>query len=320
MHDGGYTGVGARLCLSPDSRIGFFIACNIMDGTLMDKVSRTLLDMFIPDSPEDSTKYPLTTLPQHDGNIAEFAGTYRYARYVHNTVEKLSILIGMAGPELIIGRNDEGMILMNTLQGKPRRMVQIQPCLFQSIDDKYMCAFRRDASGTITHLFTNGTSAFEKISWYETTMFQRSLLGVSLLFFAFVSIALPIIQKIRKTRKPSGLDVDPVRWFSEKTASMFLLYFLGLGIVMVLIIPQEEFVVGFAHGMHWTAYVVQTIALLGILFLAGLLGLLFWRSVARSHAKAGEQAPSGGLGLVTAVVGVAFVWFLWYWNLVGYQF
>ena len=34
---------------------------------------------------------------------------------------------------------------------------------------------------------------------------------------------------------------------------------------------------GFAHGMHWTAYIVQTIGLLGILFLAGLLGSLFWR-------------------------------------------
>ena len=47
-------------------------------------------------------------------------------------------------------------------------MIQLQPCLFRSIDDRYMCAFRRDASGTVTHLFPNGTTAFEKISWYET--------------------------------------------------------------------------------------------------------------------------------------------------------
>ena len=221
---------------------------------------------------------------------------------------------------MTIGRNEEGMILMDTFYGKPRRMVQIQPCLFQSIDDRYLCAFRRDASGTITHLFTDGTTAFEKISWYETTMFQRSLVGVCLLFFVFVSIALPIIQKIRKTQKPSGLSVDPVRWFSQKTASTFLFYFLGLGIVMGIVIPQEELMVGFAHGMHWTVYVVQTIALLGIVFVVGLLGVLFWRSVMRPEAKAGERVRSGGLGLVTAVVGVAFIWFLWYWNLVGYQF
>ena len=231
-HDGGYTGVGSRLVLCPESRFGFFIACNIMDGSLMDVVSRALLDLTIPASPEDTTHYPLTPLPPYDANVADFAGTYRYSRYVHNDVTKMGVLIGMAGPEMSIGQNEEGMIVMARYSGKPRRMIQVEPCVFQSVDDRYVCAFRRDASGTITHLFTDGTTAFEKIPWYETTTFQRSLLGVCLIFFVFVSIALPIIRRIRKTRKPSGLSVDPVRWFSQKTASTFLLYFLGLGIVM----------------------------------------------------------------------------------------
>jgi CubicO group peptidase (beta-lactamase class C family) len=320
MHDGGYTGVGCRLCLSPESRIGFFVACNIMDGALLDEVSRTLLDLFIPDPPQDSTNYPLTTLPPHDKDIAEFAGTYRHSRYSHTSVEKVGVLLGMAGPEMKIGRNEEGMILMNTFRGKPRRMLQIQPGLFQSIDDRYVCAFRRDDSGRITHLFTNGNTAFEKISWYETTTFQRSVLGVCLLVFVFVSIAVPIIQKIWKTGNSSGRDVGPVRWFSRKTSSAFLIYFLGLGIVMGFVIPQEEVTLGFAHGMHWTAYIVQTIALLGVLSLAGLLGVLFRRSFAKPDARVGEGAWSGWLGPVTAVVGVAFVWFLWNWNLIGYRF
>ncbi len=319
-HDGGYTGVGSRLMLFPDSRIGFFVACNIFDGALIDDVSRKLVEMFFAEPAPDSTKYPLTTLPQYDSNVAEFAGTYRFSRYAHNSVEKMGILMGMLGPEMQIGRDEQGMILMNTYYGKPRRLVQIQPCLFQSIDDKYMCAFRRDASGEITHLFTNGTNAFEKLSWYETATFQRTLFGICLVIFAFVSIVLPIIRRIRKTRKPSGLDVDPVRWFSQMTASVFLLYLLGVGIVMGFIIPEEELTVGFAHGMDWTMYAVQTIGILGILFAAGLLGSLFWRSVSRSDPKAGERSRSGWLGFVTAVAGIAFVWFLWSWNLVGYQF
>jgi len=320
MHDGGYTGVGSRLCLSPENKIGFFVACNIMDGSLLNEVSRALLDRIIPAPLPDSTKYPLTTLPQHDKDITEFAGTYRLSRYVHNDFTKAGVLIGMSGPEMSIGKNDEGMILMNTFYGKPRRMIQIQPGLFQSIDDKYMCAFRRDESGKITHLFTNGNTAFEKIPWYETASFQRSLLAICLLFFVFVSIVLPIIQKIRKARKPSGLNVDPVRWFAQKTAAAFLLYLLAAGIVIAFVIPQEELMLGFAHGMHWTMYVVQTIALLGILFVAGLLWSLFRQFTKRPDAQAGGQARSSWLGLVTAVAGVAFVWFLWYWNLIGYQF
>ncbi len=320
MHDGGYTGVGSRLVLFPQSRTGFFVACNIFDGALIDEVSRKLVALFITDAPQDTTTYPLATLPQYDRNIEELAGTYRFTRYAHDNIEKAGVLLGMSGPEMRIGRNDEGMILMNTFSGKPRRMVQVQPCLFQSIDDRYMCAFRRDSSGTVTHLFTNGTTAFEKISWYETAAFQRGLLGVCLLFFAFVSIVLPVMKKIRKTPEPSGSDIDPIRWYSRKTSSTFLLYFLGLGILMGLIIPHEELVLGFAHGMHWMAYVVQTVAILGILFLAGLLGSLFWGSVEKRETKAAGMKRSRVLGILTAVVGVMFVWSLWYWNLVGYHF
>ncbi len=320
MHDGGYTGVGSRLVLCPESRIGLFIACNIMDGSLIDVVTRAILDRLIPAAPEDTTKYPLTTLPQYDGNVGEFAGTYRFSRYSHGSIEKVGILIGMTGPELIIAKNDEGMFLMNTYSGKPRRMVQVQPLLFQSIDDKYVCAFRRDASGGITHLFTNGTTAFEKLSWYETTAFQRGLFAACLLVFLFVSIVLPLVRRIRKTRKPSGLAVDPVRWFSQKIAGTFLFYLLSAGIVMSVIVPQQEMAIGFAHGIHWTMYVVQTIALLGIFLVAGLLGSLFWQYSGKAGVKETEGARSGWLGLTTALAGVAFIWFLWYWNLIGYRF
>ena len=318
MHDGGYTGVGSRLILCPESGTGIFMACNIMDGALLDVASRGLLDQIIPAPLEDTTKYPLTPVPAYDKDIAEFAGTYRFTRYVHTDITKVGVLLGMAGPELMIGRNEEGMILMNTYSGLPRRMVQVQPCVFRSIDDKYVCAFRKDASGRITHLFTNGNTAFEKISWYETATFQRSLLGACLLYFVLVSIVLPIVRKLRKTRQPSGLGVDPVRWFSQKTASTFLCYFLGLGIAMGLIIPREEW--GFTHGMHWIPYVVQSIAIVGVMFVAGLLGSLFWQSMGKPDPNTGARVRSAGLGLTTAVFAVAFVWFLWYWNMVGYRF
>ncbi len=101
---------------------------------------------------------------------------------------------------------------------------------------------------------------------------------------------------------------------------MFLFYLLGSGIVMGFVIPREELAVGFAHGMYREVYVVQTIALLGILCVAGLLGSLIRQSPLRPDAKENEGAKSSGLGLVTGVGGVAFIWFLWYWNLIGYQF
>jgi hypothetical protein len=212
------------------------------------------------------------------------------------------------------------MILMNTLHGTQRRMIQIHPCAFQSVDDGYMCAFRRDASGEVTHLFTNGTTAFEKISWYEATIFQRGLFGTCMLLFAVVSVVIPLTRKIRNSRGPVVPGVDAVRWFATTTASTFLLYVLGMGIVMGFVVPREELAVGFAHGIHWSLFIVQTIPLLGILLLAGLLGSLFWRAIGKKRVEPASRPRSGLSGPVTALAGMAFVWFLWYWNLVGYRF
>jgi CubicO group peptidase (beta-lactamase class C family) len=320
MHDGGYTGVASRLCICPEGRFGFFVACNIMDGVLVDEVSRAILDRLIPEAPEDTTKYPLAILPSYDRDVDDFAASYRYSRYSHSTIEKVGVLIGLAGPELGIGKTDEGMITMPTLWGTPRRMVQISPKKFTSIDDNYMCAFRRDSSGKVTHLFTNGTTAFEKLAWYETASFHRGLFLLCMILFAYISAVHPMIQRFRKAQVSSRWDDDPVRWLALKTSSTFLLYFLGLGIVMGFVVPREELMLGFAHGMHWAVYVVQSIAILGILLLAGLIVLLVREVISARKAEKGVRLHSVCLGVVTVVAGGLFVWFLSYWNLIGYQF
>ena len=319
-HDGGYTGVVSRFCLYPERRIGLFIACNIMDGSLMDQVTIRLQELLFPPPAADTTKYPLAVFPPHDRNIAEFAGTYRFTRYTHNSIEKLGVLIGMGGPELTIGQNEEGMILMPRFSGSPRRMVQIERCVFQSIDDDYTCAFRRDPSGAVTHLFTNSTASFEKIPWYGTTTLQRELFACCMIIFAIVSIVLPVVRRLRRRGRSPRLADDPIAWFGEKTSSVFLLYFLGLGLAMGLVIPWEELAIGFPYGMHWTMYIVQTVALLGILCLAGLLGLLFWQYIIGRPAKVSGSPGTWVTGVLIAATGSAFVWFLWYWNLVGYRF
>ena len=319
-HDGGYIGVVSRLCLYPEPRVGFFMACNIMDGALIDQVTIRLQELLFPPPPADSTKYPLAMIPPHDGSIAEFAGTYRFTRYAHNSIEKLGVLIGMGGPEMTIRQNDDGMILMPRFSGAPRRMVQTEPCLFQSIDDDYICTFRRDPSGAVTHLFTNSTASFEKIPWYGTTTFQRGLFVCCMSIFAIVSIVLPVVRRIRKKGRSPRLADNPIAWFGEKTSSAFLLYFLGLGVAMGLIIPWEEMAMGFPYGMHWTMYVVQTIPLLAILLLAGLIGLMFWRYIAKGGERGGATAGTFVPGLMMVIAGSAFVWFLWCWNLVGYRF
>ncbi len=320
MHDGGYPGVASRLCLFPGRHIGLFMACNIMDNSLITEVSVQLCERLIPSPSPDTTIYPLVVLPAYDPGVDQFAGVYRFSRYVHSGIEKAGLVLGIGGFEMRIGRTQDGMILMNTLAGTPRRMIQTAPGVFRSIDDAYTCTCRRDSGGDITHLFTDGTTALEKIAWYETVAFQRTLFLVCMGLFALVAIVLPVARRVRRAKGPAGAGRNSLRRLSEMTASMFLFYVLAAGLVMGLAVPREELMMGFPYGMPWAMYVVQTLPILGVILLVWLIISLIRTFVRSSNPTAVRAAGTGYVAAATALAGVAFLWFLATWNLIGYRF
>ena len=246
QHDGGYVGVASRLLLLPESGLGLFIACNILDQTLINLVTTRLVDRLVPDAPPDTAAAPLPTPgTPHDPEVGEFAGTYRHTRYPHGSFEKIGVLAAGTAPEMEIEAGGDGLIRMMTLQGTKRRMIQIEPGLFSSLDDRYLCAFRRDSSGAVTHLFPNGATAFEKVPWWATVPVQRALFLTCMGIFAVVSTGIPLLERVRGRRVRPRLGERPVRRLAETTGSLFLYYLLGSGLVFGPLLPQEERITGF---------------------------------------------------------------------------
>lgn len=315
-HDGGYLDAATRLWLFPESDIGIYMACNTMNSRLNNDVTHQLAERLFPAVEKDTTKYPLENLPEYDANVDRFVGTYRFTRYSHGSITKAGVLTGAIAPEMPIWRNEQGMILMNDLFGKPRRMIQIEPLLFQSIDDDYYCAFREDENGEITYLFTNGTNAFEKVEWYHTVPFQQKFFIACfiILFAATTGIGGRfLIRKIKKQKPDASTLEKRVRTFAWITSFTLLFYLLAFGI-MVLFIPQKEIMIGFGNGFPGIISIIQVIPFLGIV---SMLFYLFYLMKSWFQSDIGISAKI--VYSIVLLAGIGYLWFLNYWNMVGWR-
>ena len=161
-------------------------------------------------------------------------------------------------------------------------------------------------------MFTDYTPmfAFEKLKWYQTPGFNLALvLGCVLMFVSMIPVVL--IRFIR-SRRPSG-DAKPAPSGAR----------VAYGIVVGLSVLNLLFVVGTAlwgnpvplFGVSMIYKIVLGLGVLAAVLTAGALiySVLAWK---RSYWGIAARVH---YTLVT-VAALAFVWFLNYWNLLGWRF
>ncbi len=314
-HDGGYPGILTRMLLLPQIGLGIYSVTNSSGSYINPIVTDAFLKHFFTFTRDpDTIRYPISPLPAYDGNIDRFVGTYFLSRYSRNEITKTGVLLGMTGFDLKIWKNNKGMLMMPDLFGKPRRLIQVEPLLFRSIDDNYYIKFRQDENGRITHLFTNGTTAFDKLPYMLTTSFQGWLLLGLTFFFSFwilTVLARKLWAKVRKQEiKRSTLNT-----YANRLADLYMLYLLSLGIAVFVIMEPIELQIGFGYGIPWYFYLIQTIP---ILF--ALVTVLFgYRIIQAVKNKAMEFYKAVGYSLYFLIC-ISAVWFFYVWNLLGYWF
>jgi hypothetical protein len=188
----------------------------------------------------------------------------------------------------------------------------VEPLYFRQVDGQFHILFREDDQGRITHMFTDYTPmfAFEKLKWYETRDFNMALvLGCVLMFVSAIPVLL--IRCIRN-RRPSGYQKPAPRGARVAyhiivgISVMNLLFVIG---TVLSINPVPMF------GVSLIYKIVLGLGVLSAVLTAGALlyGVLAWK---RSYWGVAARVH---YTLVT-VAAVAFVWFLNYWNLLGWRF
>ena len=306
-HSGGSHPFYTLLLLLPDQNIGVFVA---YDGPAGDDLTlqhlgfqRAFFDHYYP-GPTVGTIQPPKDFAERAGR---FVGSYVKTEGSYTTLEKYGSLMGTVE----ISDPGDGTLLLKT-PWDTWRFAEAQPLYFRQVGGQFSLVFREDDHGRITHMFTDITPmfAFEKLNWYATPSFSMVLvLGCIPVFLSIVPILL--VRAIRSRRL--GGDRKP----APRGAGV------AYGIIVAICALNLLFVVGTAlwgnpfplFGISVIYKIVLGLGVLSAMLTAGALVYMvpvwrygYWSILTRVYYT------------VVTLCAVAFVWFLNYWNLLGWRF
>ena len=302
IHNGRHAGYTTALYLLPDQNLGFFVACNNNPSSLPDNLVKQFFDHYYPiDKKIDPLPQRIASSQAH---LQKLGGAYRYNRYPHHTMEKLAAVFGEA-PEVPLIPGNDGL----SLYVPEYKSVEIKPQLFRFIYSNDFMTFRQD-KGRITHMFISDSvfAALEKLAWYETNIFQLTLVIFCTLTFISVCVV-GLIRRIHKRASKNSKTAHWAQFLAVLVSTLNLVFMIGMGLVL----SQADFWELF-FGLPWTLIALLSIPPLTTGLTLGLLIFTvlawknqYWSLMGRFHYT-----------LIT-LSGFGFISFLNYWNLLGFQ-
>jgi CubicO group peptidase (beta-lactamase class C family) len=308
-HDGAWNGAHASLMLFPEHNAGFFIAMNTSTSSFIGEVASLLVKTYLPEPPTSSSSVSAVTRFSDDRPLTDFAGTWRPTRYTKNLITKVATLIRFTGGEFRTSLEGDSVLTMPDHNGETRRLVRVAPLLFQSLDDDYKMAFREE-NGKITHVFTDGINALEKLHPLETSMVQLSILGGSLLLFGALTIIYLLVFLIRRSKQKPVFKA-PYAPFEWAVAGVYFMGFIMMVIVLSMT-PFHEIMVGFAYGVPKGLYVANSIPYFGLFLTLALVYKVFTTKI--------SSIIRLSWSILFIAVSLAYFFSMNYWNLVGWKF
>jgi CubicO group peptidase (beta-lactamase class C family) len=307
---GGTLGFATLLLLLPDQNLGVFVVYNNEDvGELTIQhfgFQREFFDHYYPAPVVE----PIQPPPDFAERAGRFAGSYKTTRSAYTTFEKIGSL--MSSP-VEISDIGNGMLLYND-HGVEAQLVEVEPLYFRQVDGPLSILFREDDRGRITHMFADFAPqyAYEKLYWYETPSFNTALfLGCILIFLSMLPIAM--VRAIRN-RHQSGDRRSADRGIRMAYRTILGTSVLNLLFVISLILMLSN--LGFPRfGVSLFDRIVFGLGVLSAILTAGTLvyAVLSWK-------KGYWGVLFRAYCTLVSLAAVAFVWFLNYWNLMGWRF
>ena len=309
-HTGYFPPMSSLLLLLPEQNLGVYVVYNSEGGRELTNqhtgFQRAFFDHYYP-APAVKPIQPPADFAERAGR---FVGLYRYASWPATTFHKVGGLLGVNAVEI---RDPGDGTLLLSIAGYEWRFVEVEPLYFRQVDGQFGIVFREDDQGRITQMYTDLMPQYTavKLDWYETPGFNLPLLLVCVLVFLSM-IPVAVIRFIRN-RRPSS-DRKPA------SRGARVAYWIIVGICVLNLL----FVVGMVPGFNpptellGAQLIVKIVLGVGVLSAVLTVGALIYSVVAWKSSYWGIAARVH-YTLVT-VAALAFVWFLNYWNLLGWRF
>ena len=295
MHDGSWEGFQSVLVTVPDCDLGMFLSVNGTGG--IDAVGELMPAFFDKFTPAEQTSEPAAqasssaTTPQ--------AGFYKPARHNESTVEKLTTLLG----PLRLSVDADGTVHFKGKEWLP------QAGGYELADGTDRLVFLNGTDGR-RYAATNGTS-------YQL-MPQSETLPVNLIVLlvfavpALTALALPIVGLVRRLRHRPTRTSGTWRLARGLTAGSAVLGVVFLALLLLTVIEGSgEFLFGVPLSF-------RLLLAVPIVVLAGATAGLACTVKGWRGSGAGIVARVHQILVLAGLVALA--WFLWQWNLIGWQF
>ncbi len=309
-HEGYSPPMHSQLLLLPDQDLGVFVAYNSSNaGALTIQhtgFQRAFFDHYYP-APAVAPLQPPADFAERAGR---FAGLYREASGHVTTPEKV---IGLFGAYEIRDPGDGTLVL--SIGGLNLRFVEVEPLFFRQVDGPFTIVFREDDRGQITYLFSDimPQYALVKLNWYETPGFHMALaLGCVLIFLSMIPVAVIRFlrnRRLKDDRQPAPRGARVSYWIILGICLLNLLFVVGVALSFPPIQPSE---------LHGISLFLEILMGLGVLAAVLTVGALVYTVLAWKNSYWGG-AFRVYYTLVT-IAAVAFVWFLNYWNWLGWRY
>jgi len=291
-----------QLAILPDDNVGLFVSYNTDTGSApRGAIVRAFLDRYFPAASERAV-LKASKLREPAGT---FEGSYRSIRMSYTTLAKLAALMS----EVSVTELPDGRLRVEGVGPNPTRWVEVAPQVFRNVDSEEKIAFRRNATGVVSHLLVGFPAiAYERVGFFERPNVHYAAGGVSLALLLSAAIAWPIVAwRGRKRPRLAGppRSAKLVAWL----ASAALLAF-AVGLSAALDNPQE-----IAFGVPGSVKVLLALPIVAALLTT--VGLVY---IVQAWKKA-YWTVAGRIYFTLVVAGAAvFLALLNYWRLLGYHY
>ncbi len=310
-HGGDTSVFHGALMLLPEQQVGLAVSYNgAAAGEAYRQLMYAFLDRYFPMPP--AATVPPTPLADFGQRAQRVTGSYLGTRSAYTNFLKLENLFRHAS----VRATADGQLVTEGVgfDAAPRRWVEVEPLAFREVDGQESLVFHTDCPGGATRLFVGNFPvwAFEKLAWYESVPFQVGWLAGCLLLFLSALLVWPLQGLVSRwhgaAKYPRPVRPHLARWLALALSGLNVLFLIGFAV--------------WYFGFYDLPYDVPppvvawlVIPLLTTSLAAGLIvcTLLAWRESYWSLA--------GRLHYTLVTLGaLAFVWWLNYWNLLGFRF
>jgi hypothetical protein len=231
-----------------------------------------------------------------------YAGRYGAIRHSYTRFEKIFGLFGGAA----VAPTDKDTLVIPDIFGHSAQYAEVAPGVFRELRGDRTVAFVENGAGQVVGMVGQfAFIPFAKLRWYESQPFHYALLALSLLFFLIA-----LVSALRHWKSDKA-GPSAARWARRNLGLVALLNLAFLvGFAAIVAAGVEELIFATPRGL----YAVLTLPLIGLALtvLAVVLAVRVWRE--RFWTRGARLFHTAGV-----VAAVAFVWFLNYWNLLGYR-